>query len=181
MINKKIKKYLLELIIFLAIIITGILAISFAFFRVDTDYSELDAAPDKIIVPDYNSDIWFKGQGYPIKYQLLKEGWTDLEGGGEIFILPNVLTKLPYKNLEESQEWVEYVNNTYHPDPKWTFDERRRKGSYRCMAQAASTVSDWHALLLGNQLSTYKSIYTGNEEQGLNFKILDSLYYQRSA
>jgi len=180
MINKKIKKYLLELIIFLAIIITGILAISFAFFRVDTDYSELDAAPDKIIVPDYNSDIWFKGQGYPIKYQLLKEGWTDLEGGGEIFILPNVLTKLPYKNLEESEEWVKSVNSSFNPNPLWSYDSRRRKGNYRCMSQAASTISDWHALLLGNELRNYKSIYTGQTERGLNYKILDSIYYQRA-
>ena len=179
--KRRIKKFFLVFLIFLSILIALVLFVSFTVFRVSTDYQELDEAPAQIEVPDYHSDIWFKGQGYPIRYELLKEGWSDLPNGGKIFILPNVLTKLPYKNLEESQEWVNYVNSTYHPEPAWIFDDRRRKGNYRCMAQAASTVSDWHALLLGNQLSVYKSTYTGNEEQGLNFKILDSLYYQGAA
>ncbi len=179
--KKRFKKIFLVLIVTLSTLIVLILLVSFTLFRINTDSWALDEAPDKISIPDYYSNIWFKGQGFPIKYELLREGWSDIPGGGNIFILPNVLTKLPYKNLEESQEWVNYINNTYQPNPVWTFDNRRRKGNYRCMAQAASTVSDWHALLLGNELQTYKSIYTGNEEQGLNFKILDSLYYQRAS
>lgn len=180
-VSKRIKKVLLFSFFLLSTLVLLILFISFTFFRVDTNYAALDEAPVQIEIPDYYSDIWFKGQGYPIKYELLKEGWSDIPSGGKIFILPNVLTKLPYKNLEESQQWVDYINNTYHPNPAWTFDDRRRKGNYRCMAQAASTVSDWHALLLGNELTSYKSMYTGQEEQGLNFKILDSLYYQKAA
>ena len=177
---RKVTNLLVKSLIILSICIVLVLIISFTFLRVDSGFTALDEASDYIEIPDYYSDIWFKGQGFPIKHELLKEGWSDLSGGGKIFILPNVLTKLPYKNLEESRQWVDYINNTFHPSPAWTFNDRRRKGNYRCMAQAASTVSDWHTLLLGNQLPTYKSIFTGQREQGLNFKILDSLFYQRS-
>ena len=177
----KLKKFLLKSLLFLIILIVIVLMISFTLFRVDTlNFSALDKAPEQILVPDYFSDIWFKGQGYPIKYQNLKEGWSDLPSGGKIYILPNVLTKLPYKNLEESEDWVNFVNTNYKPNPAWTFDPRRRKGNYRCMAQAASTISDWHALLLGNDLPSYKSIYTGQMESGLNPKVLESIYYQRA-
>lgn len=176
---RKIKKIILFSTFALVGFIMVVLVVAFTFFRVDPDNTELDSAPSEIIVPNYFSPTWFKGQGYPVRYESLKEGWSNIPDGGKIYILPYTLTKLLYKNLEESREWVDFVNSKYKPNPSWTYNPNRRKGNYRCMAQAASTVSDWHALLLGNELEKYKSIYTGETETGLNPKILDSLYYAR--
>ena len=173
-------KFILIPALCLAVALAAILVIAFTFFRVGDPDATLGAAPQSIEIPDYFSDIWLHGQGLPIRYENIREGWSSLPGGGTMYILPFTTTALPYKNLKPTADWVAHVNETYHPDPAWSVATGLRENHFRCMAQSASTVSDWHALLLGHALPTYQNELTGRFEQGLDYKILDSIYVQRN-
>ncbi|MCW5700044.1 MAG: hypothetical protein KIT00_09395 [Rhodospirillales bacterium] len=141
--------------------------------------SQLDAPPRQATLPDlpdYDDGAWVAAQGLPLRREWLKEGRTPLPDG-EMFVLPFVLTTLPYKNAEETKEWVAYVNDRYNPPIPWQYRPERRRGHYKCMSLSASTVLDWYALDDGADLPAYRSLLNGATERGFDHRKLDALYY----
>ena len=151
----------------------------FVILGVDRSTEVLDQPHASLVMPPMDADVWFQGQGLPLERSLLAEG-THETSAGRIRILPYVLTGLPYKNNEETESWVEHINRRYRPDPPWQFRSGRRMGHYKCLSLSASTVRDWLHLQKGETLQSYTSMLNGDTEQGLNPKILDSLYYAQA-
>lgn len=131
------------------------------------------------VLPAYDDPIWIHQQGIPLRRAWLREGRTPV-AKGEMFILPRVLTELPYKNLQETEAWIAEVNRKYAPSPAWRFNPERRMGHYKCMSVSASTVVDWHLLEQGRHLATYRSLMHGKEERGYDARKIDAVYYQRA-
>jgi hypothetical protein len=129
--------------------------------------------------PDYGDPVWIRIQGIPLKRSWLREGRTKIKGG-EMFVLPYVLTKLPYKNDQETKAWVEYINARYKPKKKWRYRPERRLGHYKCMSTSASTILDWHALRAGRRLGQSRSWQHGGMEGGYDPRVIDSVYFQRA-
>lgn len=132
------------------------------------------------VLPAYDDPLWIHQQGIPLRKAWLREGRTPV-AKGEMFILPHVLSDLPYKNLQETEPWIAEVNQKYAPSPAWRFNPERRMGHYKCMSVSASTVVDWHLLELGRPLGTYRSLLHGKEERGFDSRLIDAIYYQRAA
>jgi hypothetical protein len=153
-----------------------VLVLLFVVLGVDRSTAPLDNAGSSLVMPPMDAEVWYQGQGLPVRRSLLEEGLVTTSTG-RIRILPHVLSSLPYKNNEENEAWVEHVNREYRPDPPWRFRSERRLGHYKCMSLSASTVRDWLRLREGVDLGSYTSMLNGSEERGLNPKILDSLYY----
>ncbi len=130
-------------------------------------------------LPEYESPTWVAIQGLPVRRSWLKEGRTEIRNG-EMYILPHVLTGLPYKNNQETREWIDYINKTYKPDPPWRYLPERRKGHYKCMSVSASTILDWFALQRGEALKPYQSLLNGQTEHGFDHRALDAIYYKRA-
>jgi len=151
----------------------------FVVLGVDRSLEPLDRPGDSLVMPPLDAEIWYQGQGLPVSRSLLEEGLVTT-AAGRIRVLPHTLSDLPYKNNEETEAWVEYVNREYRPQPRWRFRPERRLGHYKCMSLSASTVRDWFRLREGAELGSYTSMLNGTEERGLNPKILDSLYYLMS-
>lgn len=128
-------------------------------------------------LPESNSSIWIAAQGLPLRVKWLREGKTELSNG-EMFILPYALTSLPYNNTEESLDWVNSINSTYHPEERWVHDPQRRLGHYKCMSVSSSTIIDWYNLQRGKRLGNYRSWLNGKREYGLDHRKLDAWYYQ---
>lgn len=142
----------------------------------------LDFPPkrDRIgLLPDYEDPSWILEQGLPLRRSWLKEGRTKVPGG-EMYILPYTLTALPYKNVEETQEWVAAVNRKYAPSPPWQYRPERRMGHYKCMSVSSSVIVDWFNLRRGTSMPRYRSLMNGNPEQGFDHRKLDAIYYQRA-
>jgi hypothetical protein len=131
-------------------------------------------------LPDYDDPAWLLGQGLPLRRGWLREGRTPIDDG-EMFILPYVLTALPYKNQQETEAWVDKVNQEFHPSPPWVYRPERRLGHYKCMSVSASTVLDWFALAQGKPLPSFRSWLNGSTERGSDHRIIDAIYYQRAA
>lgn len=161
----------------IALIAGAALVFVFVVLGVDRRGMDPDAPRATLVMPPLDADVWFLGQGLPIRRSLLDEG-THPTPGGTVTILPDVLTRLPYKNNEETRAWVEHVNATYAPEPRWRHRPERRFGHYKCMSVSASTVRDWLRLREGAALAPYTSMLNGLPERGLNPKVLDSLYYE---
>ncbi len=143
---------------------------------------KIDVPSDQEVLPlfpGYDDPIWIMKQGLPLKSQWLKEGRSVIPEG-EMFVIPFVLSKLPYKNLQETREWVKHVNQHRSPSSQWKYNSRRRMGHYKCMSVSASTVLDWFALKQGKALNTYQSILNGKEEKGFNHRAIDAIYYKWS-
>ncbi|MBL8700997.1 MAG: hypothetical protein JNK67_21660 [Alphaproteobacteria bacterium] len=115
----------------------------------------------------------------PLRRSWLKEGRTAIPGG-EVVVLPHVLTTLPYKNVQETEAWVGHVNATYAPDPQWRYLPDWRMGHYKCMSVSASTIIDWFTLRAGRPLGRYRSLLNGAIELGFDHRLLDALYYARA-
>jgi len=133
-----------------------------------------------IKLPAASSDTWIATQGIPIKIRWLKEGDSEYEYG-RMYLLAHTLSKLPYNNTEESQAWVDHINQTYTPAPAWVHNPERRMGHYKCMSLSAATVIDWHTIDSGLPLGSYTSWLSGEEERGIDHRIIDSLYYKKAA
>jgi len=139
--------------------------------------ARVDALP---VLPDYDDPAWLLSQGLPLRRDWLREGRTPIDGG-EMFILPHVLTTLPYKNVQETQAWVEQVNREFGPTPPWRYRPERRLGHYKCMSVSASTILDWYALERGEALPGFRSWLNGTGERGFDHRVIDAIYYQRAA
>ncbi len=131
-------------------------------------------------LPDYDDPAWLLSQGLPLRRDWLREGRTPIDGG-EMFLLRHVLTDLPYKNVQETEAWVERVNREFGPTPPWRYLPERRLGHYKCMSVAASTILDWFALERGESLPGFRSWLNGTDERGFDHRIIDAIYYQRAA
>jgi hypothetical protein len=129
--------------------------------------------------PGYDDPIWVRKQGIPLKRAWLREGRTTIDGG-EMFVLPNVLSRLPYKNVQETKAWVSRVNATYRPRRRWHYNPKRRMGHYKCMSVSASTILDWYALREGRTLPRYRSWLNGHLETGYDSRVFDAVYFQRA-
>jgi len=132
------------------------------------------------LLAEYDDPAWLLSQGVPLRRDWLREGRTRIDGG-EMFILPHVLTTLPYKNVQETQAWVEQVNSEYGPSPRWQYRPERRLGHYKCMSVSASTILDWFALERGEALPGFRSWLNGTGERGFDHRVVDAIYYQRAA
>lgn len=161
------------------IFIIAAAAVVFVFVILGVDRRGLDpdAPRGTLVMPALDDEVWYLGQGLPIQRALLEEG-THPTPAGTVTILPDVLTRLPYKNNEETRAWVDHINATYAPEPRWRHRSERRLGHYKCMSLSASTVRDWLRLRDGLTLGAYTSMLNGLPERGLNPKVLDSLYYE---
>jgi hypothetical protein len=131
-------------------------------------------------LPEYDDPAWLLSQGLPLRRDWLREGRTPVDGG-EMFILPYVLTALPYKNVQETDAWVDEVNRRLHPSPPWVYQPERRMGHYKCMSVSASTVLDWFTLTQGKPLPGFRSWLNGSTERGSDHRVIDAIYYQRAA
>lgn len=131
-------------------------------------------------LPDYEDPAWLLAQGLPLRRDWLREGRMPIDGG-EMFVLPHVVTDLPYKSIQETQAWVEQVNREFNPTPPWLYRPERRLGHYKCMSVSASTVLDWFALERGKALPTFRSWLNGSTEHGFDHRVIDAIYYQRAA
>ncbi|HQF30325.1 MAG TPA: hypothetical protein PLJ34_02665, partial [Hyphomicrobiales bacterium] len=129
------------------------------------------------ILPDYDDPIWSAPQGLPLNIASLAEG-RHAVAGGEMFILPYVLTRLPYKNLEDDEAWVARMNREHAPDPAWVYRPERRLGHYKCASTSASTLIDWFYLSQGRPLGSYRSWAHGRTERGYDGRKIDALYYR---
>ena len=130
-------------------------------------------------LPAYTDPAWIAAQGIPLKRAWLREGRTRLKDG-EMFVLPFVLTRLPYKNIQETRAWVAHVNKVYRPRPRWKYRAARRQGHFKCMSTSASTILDWHALKAGRRLPQSRSWMHGRVERGYDARVLDATYFQRA-
>jgi len=131
-------------------------------------------------LPSYDDPVWIHAQGLPLKRSWLQEGRTTIPDG-EMFLLPHVLSALPYKNNQETGQWVDHVNRNYHPRKKWLYQEGRRLGHYKCMSTSASTILDWFHLQRGGRLAPYRSWMSGKTEWGFDPRVLDALYFEFAA
>jgi len=148
----------------------------------DSGVERLDVPADADtipILPQYDDPIWVAYQGLPLQRSWLREGRTELPDGS-MFILPYVLTSLPYKNGQETAEWVKHVNATYQPEQLWKYDPKRRMGHYKCMSMSSSTILDWFALRRGETLEPYQSLLNGQTEHGFDHRAIDAIYFQRA-
>ncbi|MCC2113260.1 MAG: hypothetical protein KDJ16_14590, partial [Hyphomicrobiales bacterium] len=107
----------------------------------------------------------------------LREGRSKVVGG-EMYILPYVLTRLPYKNIEDVKSWDDHVNATYKPDPAWQHRPENRLGHYKCASTSSSTIIDWFYLKAGRPLGSYRSWNGGRRERGFDARKIDALYYR---
>ncbi len=153
-----------------------LLVVFFGVLGVHRSTAVLDRPLDTLVMPPLAADVWYQGQGLPIRMALLREGSHDTPAG-RVTILPGVLESLPYKNNEETAEWVDEVNRRYRPVPAWRHRPERRLGHYKCMSLSASTVRDWLRLREGRAMESYTSMLNGRPESGLDPKVLDSLYF----
>ncbi|MDM7861129.1 hypothetical protein QTP81_11020 [Alteromonas sp. ASW11-36] len=132
-----------------------------------------------IELPATDSDVWIAAQGIPLRVNWLAEGHSEY-AFGNMFVLPYVIDQLPYLNTEESQAWIEHINNTYQPEPAWVYNPDNRMGHYKCMSISAATIINWHALNVGQSLQPFTSWLSGKQESGIDHRALDALYYQRA-
>lgn len=138
----------------------------------------LDSAT-MIELPTPDSDVWIAAQGIPLRIEWLTEGHSDY-AYGKMFVLPYVVERLPYLNTEESQEWVDYINDEYQPEQAWVYNPGNRLGHYKCMSLSAATVINWHMLNEDQTLQPFTSWLSGKQEVGIDHRILDALYYYRA-
>jgi len=131
-------------------------------------------------LPNYDDPSWVLEQGLPLRRSWLKEGRTPIPGG-EMYILPYTLTTLPYKNVEETEEWVAKINRQYAPSPPWRYRPERRMGHYKCMSVSSSVIVDWLNLQRGAPMPEYRSLLNGKIERGFDHRKLDAIYYLRAA
>ncbi|MGM0440879.1 MAG: hypothetical protein ACQEQC_00425 [Elusimicrobiota bacterium] len=89
--------------------------------------------------------------------------------------------KIPYKNLQEKKAWINSVNKAY--DLKWNYMPGSRAVSAKCMSYAASYISDWFKIRNSSppyKFNSYISYLRGEEELGMNPRVLEILYNKRA-
>jgi len=168
--------FVLKTLAFMVILLFALFGVAFLFFQTDRSTVPLDTAPEELIVPGYFEQIMFRGQGYPVNTKFIIEGVREYNGT-IVFVLPH-MEELSYKNLQETEEQVRFINEQYRPDPAWRYRPERRMGHYKCLSMSMSTIIDYHALERNKSLEPYVSIFDGKEYRGFDPKALDSLYYQ---
>ncbi len=102
--------------------------------------------------------------GYPVNPE-----WAD-------FMIEDY-DKIPYKNLQEREEWINTVNKVYNLD--WEHLPGERAVSGKCLSYASSYVGDWFKIKNTTppyNFNFYISFLRGEEELGLNPRILEILY-----
>jgi hypothetical protein len=96
---------------------------------------------------------------------------VELEDLTDVFIIDGI-SSLPSKTQEEKRDYAVRAG--------FNAPEKRRYGSLKCLAYAASFVADWWKMQKGLQLGSYRSILTGGQEYGTDPRMVESLYFATS-
>jgi len=139
----------------------------------------LDRAPESLVVPGYFDEVFFQGQGFPVRRDLVREGVRVVDGA-TIKVIRHFPDGIDDKNIQETPEQVEAVNAAYAPQPRWQYHSERRTGHYKCMSTSTSMVADWFALERGAPLPEYVSHLDGKRYRGFDPEVFDALYYREA-
>lgn len=153
------------------------IAVLYVVFPAHRATEPLDRAPQSLVVPRYFDEVFFQGQGFPVRLELVREG-TRVVDGATVRVLRHFADAIDHKNIQETREQVDAVNATYAPRPPWRYRPERRTGHYKCMSTATSIVADWFALERGAALPEYVSHLDGKRYRGFDPEVFDAFYYK---
>lgn len=83
-------------------------------------------------------------------------------------------------NMHEKQEIIHTINEEYKPEPPWQSIPGIRQTPFKCLFYATSFASNIMGKRQKKNIGSYRSIFNGQIEEGINPRILESLYDNRA-